>query len=109
MPLDLLIERTDPKLVVLELDLYWATKAGADPLTYFSRHPGRTHLVHVKDSAGAPEHRMVDVGAGTINFANIFARREQAGIRYAFVEHDDPPNPLATLRASFAHLAQLRW
>jgi len=109
VPLDVLIERTDPTLVVLELDLYWVTKGGADPLTYFSRHPGRVHLVHVKDSAGAPEHRMVDVGQGTIDFAKIFARREQAGIRHAFVEHDDPANPLATLRASYEHLARLRW
>jgi sugar phosphate isomerase/epimerase len=109
VPLDVLIERTDPNLLVLELDLYWATKAGADPLTYFSRHPGRVHLVHVKDSAGAPEHRMVDVGQGTIDFAQIFTRREQAGIRHAFVEHDDPANPLETLRVSFEHLARLRW
>lgn len=109
VPLDLLIERTDPKLVVMELDLYWVTKGGADPLTYFSRYPGRTQLVHVKDSAGAPEHRQVDVGAGTINFAAIFARREQAGIRHAFVEQDDPANALAMLRASYEHLARLRW
>jgi sugar phosphate isomerase/epimerase len=109
VPLDVLIERTDPSLVVLELDLYWVTKGGADPHTYFSRHPGRVHLVHVKDSAGAPEHRMVDVGKGTIDFARIFARREQAGIRHAFVEHDDPADPLATLRTSYQHLAQLRW
>ena len=109
VPLDVLVERTDPSLVVLELDLYWVTKGGADPHTYFSRHPGRVHLVHVKDSAGAPEHRMVDVGKGTIDFARIFARREQAGIRHAFVEHDDPADPLATLRTSYQHLAQLRW
>jgi sugar phosphate isomerase/epimerase len=109
MPLDVLIERTDPSLLVLELDLYWVTKAGSDPLTYLSRNPGRVHLVHVKDSAGAPEHRMVDVGQGTINFAQIFARREQAGIRHFFVEHDDPADPLATLRRSYEHLAQLRW
>lgn len=109
VPLDVLIEGTDPNLLVLELDLYWATKAGADPLTYFSRHPGRIHLVHVKDSAGAPEHRMVDVGQGTIDFGKILSRREQAGIRHAFVEHDNPANPLETLRVSYQHLAQLRW
>jgi sugar phosphate isomerase/epimerase len=109
VPLDILIQRTDPNLVVLELDLYWVTKGGADPLTYFSRHPGRVHLVHVKDSAGAPEHRMVDVGQGTIDFSTIFSRREQAGIRHAFVEHDEPANPLETLRVSYEHLAKLRW
>ena len=109
VPLDVMLEHTDPALVALELDLYWATKAGADPLTYFSRYPGRVQLVHVKDSAGAPEHRMVDVGQGTIDFATIFARGEPAGIRHAFVEHDDPTNPLETLRVSYQHLAQLRW
>lgn len=109
VPLDVLLERTDPNLMVLELDLYWVTKGGADPLTYFSRHPGRVHLVHVKDSAGAPEHRMVDVGQGTIDFGKLLSRREQAGIRHAFVEHDNPANPFETLRVSYQHLAQLRW
>jgi sugar phosphate isomerase/epimerase len=109
VPLDVLIERTDPKLLVLELDLYWVTKGGADPLTYFARNPGRVQLVHVKDSAGAPEHRQVDVGQGTIDFKTIFSRREQAGIRHAFVEHDDPANPMETLRVSYEYLARLRW
>jgi sugar phosphate isomerase/epimerase len=109
VPLDVLIERTDPSLLVLELDLYWVTKGGADPLTYFSRNPGRVHLVHVKDSAGAPEHRQVDVGQGTIDFAKLFARREQAGIRHAFVELDEPVDALKTLQVSYEHLARLRW
>jgi sugar phosphate isomerase/epimerase len=109
VPLDILIERTDPNLLVLELDLYWVTKGGADPLTYFARTPGRVPLVHVKDSAGAPEHRQVDVGQGTIDFKTIFSRREQAGIRHAFVEHDDPANPIETLRVSYEYLARLRW
>jgi sugar phosphate isomerase/epimerase len=109
VPLDLLFDRTDPNLVIFELDLYWVTKGGADPLTYFSRYPGRVHLVHVKDSAGAPDHRQVDVGKGTIDFAKILSRREQAGIRHAFVEQDEPANPLEMVRASYEYLAQLRW
>ncbi len=109
VPLDLLFDRTDPNLVIFELDLYWVTKGGADPLTYFSRYPGRVHLVHVKDSAGAPDHRQVDVGKGTIDFAKILSRREQAGIRHAFVEQDEPANPLEMVRVSYEYLAQLRW
>ena len=109
VPLDMLFDRTDPNLVIFELDLYWVTKGGADPLTYISRYPGRVHLVHVKDSAGAPEHRQVDVGKGTIDFGKILSRREQAGIRHAFVEMDEPTNPLETLRVSYEYLAQLRW
>jgi sugar phosphate isomerase/epimerase len=109
VPLDVLIENTDASIMVLELDLYWVTKAGADPMSYFERNPGRVNLVHVKDSAGAPDHRMVDVGQGTIDFARLFAKREMAGIRHAFVEHDNPQNPFETLRVSHAHLAQLTW
>ena len=109
VPLDTLFDRTDPNLVVFELDLYWVTRGGADPLTYISRYPGRVHLVHVKDSAGAPEHRQVDVGKGTIDFGKILSQREQAGIRHAFVEMDEPTNALETLRVSYQYLAQLRF
>ena len=104
VPLDMLFDRTDPNLVVFELDLYWVTKGGADPLTYISRYPGRVHLVHVKDSAGPPEHRQVDVGKGTIDFGKILSRREQAGIRHAFVEQDEPANPLEMVRVSLQYL-----
>ena len=52
LPYDLLLERTDPQLVSFEMDLYWITKAGHDPLAYFDRFPGRFRMVHVKDSSG---------------------------------------------------------
>src|SRR6266403_155543 len=68
LPYDVLLGETDPKLVQLEMDLYWITKAGQDPLAYFGRWPGRFPMVHVKDSAGPPDNRMVEVGAGKIDF-----------------------------------------
>lgn len=108
-PFDLLLEKTDPGNVVFEMDLYWITKAGRDPLAYFARYPGRFELVHVKDSGGPPEHRMVDVGRGTIDFKRIFARRREAGIQHFFVEHDDPPDPLGFARASYAFLRRLEF
>jgi sugar phosphate isomerase/epimerase len=109
LPYDVLLESTDPAHVHLELDLYWITKGGQDPLAYFDRWPGRFRLVHVKDSAGPPEHRMADVGAGTIEWARIFAQRKQAGIEHFFVEHDDPPDPFASITASHAYLSQLQF
>jgi len=107
LPYDVLLAETDPQLVQLEIDLYWITKGGQDPLAYFARWPGRVPLVHVKDSAGPPEHRMMDVGAGTIDWKRIFARRDQAGIRHAFVEHDEPRDAFASIRASYAYLKRL--
>jgi sugar phosphate isomerase/epimerase len=109
IPYDVLLEATDPQLVQLEIDLYWITKGGQDPLAYFQRWPGRIPLVHVKDSAGPPEHKMVDVGAGTIDWKRIFARREQAGIRHFFVEHDEPADLFASIRASYEYLKGLEF
>jgi len=109
VPYDVLLQNTDPKLVQLEIDLYWITKAGQDPLAYFSRWPGRVPLVHVKDSAGPPEHKMVDVGQGKIEWKRIFAKREQAGIKHFFVEHDQPPQPFDDIAASYKYLSQLEF
>jgi len=109
VPYDVLLQNTDPKLVQLEIDLYWITKAGQDPLTYFARWPGRVPLVHVKDSAGAPEHKMADVGQGKIDWKRIFAKRDQAGIKHFFVEHDQPPQPFEDIAASYKYLHELEF
>jgi len=109
VPYDLLLQSTDPKLVQLEIDLYWITRGGQDPLVYFARWPGRIPLVHVKDSMGGPEHKMVDVGQGTIEWKRIFAKRAQAGIQHFFVEHDQPPQPFDDIAVSYRYLSQLEF
>jgi len=107
VPFDLLLNETDPGHVEFEIDLYWIVKGGCDPLAYFEAHPGRFTLCHIKDMAEGES--MADVGAGRIDFATIFARGEQAGLRYFFVEHDNPPDPLASIEASFKYLEKLRF
>ncbi len=109
LPYDVLLAETDPQLVQLEIDLYWITKGGQDPLAYFARWPGRVPMVHVKDSAGPPDHRMTDVGGGTIDWKRIFAQRDQAGIRHLFVEHDEPRDAFASIRASYEYLRKLEF
>lgn len=106
---DVLLEETDPKLVDMELDLYWMTKAGIDPLEYITRWPGRFPLMHVKDAGPEPEYEMRDVGKGTIDFARIFAARKQSGMKHVFVEHDNPPNPMVSVATSYRYLDALRF
>lgn len=104
----ILLDETDPALVDVELDLYWAVRAGRDPVALFDAHPGRFALCHVKDmrDRGGAETQ-ADVGAGDIPFGDIFAHAERAGLRHYFVEHDDPADPLGSIRSSYAHLRQL--
>lgn len=109
VPYDVLLEETDPQLVWFEMDLYWIRRGGGDPLAYFTRFPGRFAMVHVKDMDGTPERGMLDVGSGVMDFKAIFARRDQAGIRHFFVEHDHPASPLDSVRASFDYLKQLEF
>ena len=108
-PFDVLLQETDPALVDFQMDLYWAVNAGADPLAYFARFPGRFKMVHVKDSAGPPNHAQTNVGAGTIEFKKIFAQSEKAGIEHYLVEHDQPSNPMEFIAASYQYLAELRY
>ncbi|HEY2806599.1 MAG TPA: sugar phosphate isomerase/epimerase [Gemmatimonadales bacterium] len=105
LPYDVLIDNTDPDLVKLEIDLFWMTRGGQDPLAYFARYPGRIPMVHVKDMT--TDKRMVDVGAGSIDWRRIFAQRAQAGIRHYFVEHDEPVNPFASIANSYHYLSRL--
>jgi sugar phosphate isomerase/epimerase len=107
VPWDILAEETDQDLVRFELDLYWIAKAGGDASTRFTEYPGRFPLVHVKDMA--PDRSMADVGAGTIDFAAVFAQSETAGIRHYVVEHDNPGDPFASLANSYRYLRSLEF
>ncbi|WP_299178760.1 sugar phosphate isomerase/epimerase [uncultured Chryseobacterium sp.] len=84
---DFLLENTSPELVKMELDLYWISKAGIDPLTYFERFPGRFPLWHVKDMEKGSKD-FTEIGSGTIDFKRIFEARKKAGLKHWFVEQD---------------------
>jgi len=107
MPYDILLSETDPGLVTMEMDLYWITKAGQDPLKYFNKYPGRFAMFHVKDMK--KDGSMTSVGDGIIDFRKIFAQSDKAGTKHYFVEHDDPKSPFDDIRASFDDLQKLRF
>lgn len=110
VPYDLLLSRTDPKLVQMELDLYWATFAGQDPVALFQKHPGRFPLWHVKDMAKTPEREFAEVGTGSINFQRIFDARKTAGLTHYFVEQDVAKQhpPLEAIAISYKNIGKLK-
>lgn len=103
-PLDLLLASTDPRTVVFELDIYWASKAGEDARALLTRHPGRFRMVHVKDMAAGRERRMADPGEGILDFGAILPAAAAAGVEHYFIEHDDPADAMATARKGLAVL-----
>jgi sugar phosphate isomerase/epimerase len=80
----------------MELDLFWTTKAGQDPVEIIKKYPGRFQLFHMKDmfTKEAPFFTTVGVtdfapvGAGLINFKEILAVKDIAGMKYMVVEQD---------------------
>lgn len=104
-PIDLLLDRTDPDLVDWQMDVFWTVHGGGDPMAMLERRAGRVTSVHVKDRTA--DGRMVDVGAGVIDFATILPRAEAQGLMHAFVEHDRPGDPVQSVRRSYEHLSSL--
>jgi sugar phosphate isomerase/epimerase len=90
---NILLKETDPKLVKMELDIYWAVKAGYDPIDLFKASPGRYVMWHVKDMDNTEKKSFTEVGNGTINFKNIFANAKLSGMKHFFVEQDVCPGP----------------
>ncbi|MBS1661676.1 MAG: sugar phosphate isomerase/epimerase [Bacteroidetes bacterium] len=104
-PYDVLLDNTDAKLVKMEMDLYWVTKAGQDPLKLFSQHPGRFPLWHLKDMDNTTAHAFTEVGNGTIDFKKIFANKEKSGMKYFFVEQDKcPGSPFDSITKSIGYI-----
>lgn len=105
--LETLLTGTDASLVDFELDIFWAVKAGKDPLALLTAHPTRFTCCHVKDAGPPPERAMLDVGAGTIDFRTILARGRQGALQHWFIEHDNPRDPVASVQASAAAMRAL--
>ncbi len=101
--LDLLLDATDPALVGLELDTYWAAYAGVDPVAYLRRRSGRVPLAHLKDMT--PERTFTEVGDGTLDLPAIIATARAAGAQWYIVENDAPAIPsLESARRSLTNL-----
>lgn len=110
---DILLSRTDPDLVVFELDVGWVSAAGLNPVEVLSRHPGRYRLMHVKDlKDSTPQNFLLtmnpaEVGAGRIDWPAVLDAARTAGVREYFVEQEPPfeHDRMESARISFDFLA----
>ena len=105
--IDYLLENTDPKYVNFQMDLFWVTKAGEDPVAYFKKYPGRFKMWHVKDMDS--EGKFAPVGKGQINFSDILAQKKLSGMEYYMVEQDNTFDiaPLEAIKISHKGLIEI--
>ena len=114
---DILVAHTDPKLVWFEIDCYWVTQAGQDPVDVLNRLGNRVRMIHIKDRKPGflPSHELdeaakhfTEVGTGTINWKAVLAAAEKAAVEHYFVEQDSSERPpLESIAISYRNLRSL--
>ena len=114
-PWEVLTENLDPRLVHLEVDLYWVYTGGvnsgaANPLKFATDvirdAPQEVRQYHVKDRDAATGD-MCDLGTGVIDFATIFRSHS---VKEYIVENDTPDiTPLTTAAVGHVYLDHLRY
>ncbi len=83
---DIILNETDPKLVKLQVDVYWLMHDAKQPPHYwFTRAPGRFEMWHVKDMHKVSRH-YTELGNGTIDYTKIWPDAEMSGMKHFFVE-----------------------
>ena len=108
IPYDVMLAELDPKLVGMELDLYWIIYAGYNPVDYFAKYPSRFELWHVKDMEKADRELNANVGTGSIDFVALFKHKDHAGMKHFFIEQEDyPVSPMESIKISFDNLNKM--
>jgi len=121
IPFDVILERTDPNLVFLEMDIYWMTAGGANLVKYLDNNPNRFRLMHIKDMSkqvrfagdgGDPKQwielfpYMTSAGSGVLDLKSILSHAKKSGTEHFIVEQDRVDDTNA-LRRSCSYLTSL--
>jgi len=114
--IDILIQETDPALVLFQPDVFWLTSAGTEPSDFLRRFQGRARYMHVKDYAikmltgvieQVPSH-FAPVGAGNLNWPGILKTAREIGVERFVIEQDQVDGDVfAAVQLSFVNLKQM--
>jgi len=77
-----ILDATD---IMIEVDVYWAAKGGADVAAFLRKHSDRILYIHLKDGN---EEGSCAVGQGKLPCRSYYELAEAAGAEYVIVEDD---------------------
>lgn len=111
------LEETEPGVVDVEMDVFWFTWPGQQPVEWIEAYPGRFPIFHLKDmrhgtqtgtiSGSAPLETNVPVGEGMIDFPAILRAAEANGGQRYYVEYEYT-DAIEAVRKSLEYLESLR-
>ncbi|MES2796510.1 MAG: sugar phosphate isomerase/epimerase [Bacteroidota bacterium] len=119
IPLQIILDQTDPNLVFFELDIFWTASGGADPIDYLTKYPNRYKMLHLKDMKEKKEFsgdggnasqwiplfgNMTTAGDGVLDLKGIVNKAKDIGVEHYFVEQDMVASPEIALKRSLEYL-----
>ena len=113
---DALARGTEPGVVDFQMDVFWVTHGGGNPVELFAKYPGRFPSTHLKDlrkgtkvgdpTGQAPDDTSVPLGQGMIDIPAILRAANKDGVKYHFIE-DEHPEAESQIPQSLKYLATL--
>lgn len=114
-PLQILLSETQKSTLSLEMDIFWVSVAGHNPVDLLKKYSGRVPLIHLKDKAKdvpvqfnekLANEKFKEVGNGVIDIPAVLKAANAAGVKNYFVEQDHTPgDPVDSLRQSYKYLS----
>lgn len=106
VPIELFLERTDPRYVRLQLDTGNMRLGGGDPRPFLKQHHDRIWSFHLKDVVADNSHDC-ELGTGSVDFAAILAGVKDIDQKVCVVEQEGSPAPLESARRNQKYLRGL--
>lgn len=118
-PLEIILKNTDPNLVFFEMDIFWTTCGGVDPIELLTKYPNRYKMLHLKDMKEKKQFTgdgggmgdwmpmfplMASAGDGVLDLQGIVKKAKEVGVEHFFVEQDMVANPQVALKRSSDYL-----
>ena len=108
VPYDVFVERLDPSVVRLQLDVGNMLMGGGDPMQYLARYRDRYWSFHLKDVV--PDRSSdTELGHGIFDFKKFLAAVPLLDQKPCYVEQENATDELAAARVDFQYLRDLRF
>jgi sugar phosphate isomerase/epimerase len=119
VPMDVLMKETDPDAVKYEMDVFWISRPGADPVAWLRKYPGRWKLLHLKDmkqdvatdvhtGSAPPDESETTLGSGKIDYRGVLRAAKETGVDQYFIE-DETRDPFTTVPVSIRWLESVKY
>ena len=108
VPYDVFVERLDPTVVRLQLDVGNMVMGGGDPMQYLARWKDRYWAFHLKDVV-PDKSSDTELGKGTFDFKKFLAAVPDLNQKPCYVEQEGPSDEIAAARDNYNFLHGLEF